>query len=199
MKFISFIWLKAAFIFNPVQMFFNGNFWEVFAKKFGSYTQKTVVDLACGTGELRKSIKPKKYLGIDINAAYIDYARKNIKSENTKFILGNALEFSLPEKFDIAFLIAAAHHLSDQQLLTLFSTIEKNKIKNFILIDDIPQGFLSNILMWLDDVLGGGKYFRQLDELADLVGRKFKIEDQGTFSARGSFYKYRYIVSSSKA
>lgn len=195
MRILSFIWLHAALIFNPTQVFFNGNFWEVFAQKFGRFPTKSILDLACGTGELRRFISPKKYLGIDINHSYINLARKNFNQPNTSFVAGDALKFKLSDNFDTAFLISAAHHLSDQQLKTLFLTIKRNNIRQFILVDDVPQGFLSGLLSWLDASLGGGNYFRELDELVSLVSKELTVEDQGTFSAQNSLYKYRYIVA----
>lgn len=195
MKYLSIIWLKSAFIFNPIQLFFNGNFWQVFAQKFGNLSSKSVLDLACGTGELRRYIFPKKYVGVDINPSYITLAQKNFNQTNTKFLIGNALKFKSEEKFDVAFLVSAAHHLSDQNLQILFTGVKKNHIEKFILVDDVPQGFLAGLLSWLDDKLGGGKYFRTLDQLVDLMSKEFRIEDQGTFFAQNSFYKYRYIVA----
>lgn len=195
MNFLSKLWLSAASMFEPVQYLFNGNFWKVFVKKLGKFENKRVLDLACGTGEINKFINPSKYLGIDINNFYISYAKKRFKNKRISFQLGNITEINILEKFDAAFLISAAHHLSDDQLSILIETVKRNKLKSLIIIDALPKGFLAQILKWLDANLGGGKYFRALEEITKLCSNKrYKITDKGYFEARGSFYIYYYLI-----
>lgn len=76
MKMISSIWTRLVRTFEPIQYFFNGNFWKVFVDKFGRFTGKNVLDIACGTGEILRYINPSGYLGIDINPYYIEFAQK---------------------------------------------------------------------------------------------------------------------------
>ena len=96
-------------LFDPVQALFNGNFWKVFEEKFKNYTNGRVLDMACGTGELRRHITPKEYVDIDINPSYIDYNNANIKTTKTKFLLMDASKNLPAQKFDTVFLISALH------------------------------------------------------------------------------------------
>lgn len=194
MSVLSKLWLSAASLFEPIQYFFNGNFWKVFVKKFGKFERKKILDLACGTGEINKFIKPAKYLGIDLNSSYLKYAKLRFENVKIKFQLGNIIEINLLEKFDTALLISAAHHMSDNELAQLIRSVKKNKIKSLIIVDALPKGILAQGLKWLDATLGGGKHFRSKDKLSILLSNsKCKIEDDGYFEARGSFYIYYFL------
>ena len=196
---LSKLWLAYAPFFNPVQDCFNGDFWIVFEKKFGKFgNNQKVIDLASGTGELRNHINPKKYIGIDLNKYYILYARSNFKDTKDLFLIGDITKYDLPKNFDTAFLISAAHHLSDHSLGKLSKRIKKCGVKNLIVIDGNPRGMLSGILSWLDRVLGGGKYFRSEREIAKILSKDLEVETIGRFKARRSFYDYPYVYLTNK-
>lgn len=191
---ISSIWLKLPALFDPVQRLFNGKFWEVTREMFGRYGQGNVLDLACGTGELRRYINPNTYYGLDINPNFINYANKRFTGRNTNFIAGD-MTTSIPDvNFDTAFLIGAAHHLSENQMETVLKILKRKKVKRVIIIDGLPNGSVSKVLEWLDDVLGGGKFFKDETELAKITERYFKIESRGTYSTPYSLYRYPYVV-----
>ncbi|KKS69554.1 MAG: Methyltransferase domain family [Candidatus Daviesbacteria bacterium GW2011_GWA2_42_7] len=181
-------------LFNPVQRVFNGKFWEVTREMFGHYGQGNVLDLACGTGELRKYINPNVYYGLDINPNFISFAKKRITGRNTNFIAGD-MTTSIPNvNFDTAFLVSAAHHLSEDQLETVLKTLKVKKVRRVIIIDGVPFGVISRFLEWLDDVLGGGEFFKDESELANITKKFFKIESRGTYKAPYSLYRYPYVV-----
>ncbi len=188
------LWLKLAVIFDPVQYFFNGNLWEVFNKKFGDFKDQKVIDLACGTGELRRHITPISYLGVDINSAYIKYAKQNIKFKNTTFKVGDITKYKIVNLKDTVFFISAMHHLSDEQIKILFKNLRGGRIKEFIIVDDIPVGIFASLLSWLDSFLGGGSYFRSEKEIVKLAQLYFKVKDHGIFAAKRSFYSYPYVL-----
>lgn len=193
MNIFSKLWLSAASFFEPVQYFFNGNFWKVFVKQFGNFEKKKVLDMACGTGEITKFINPVKYLGVDVNKFYIDYAIKRNDKKNTRFALKDITKLGYLETFDTALLISAAHHLSDKQVRSVLNSVRRNKVKRLIIVDAIPKGWAANILKWLDAILGGGKYFRSPEQLESLVVLGGKVLGKGLFNAKGSFYTYFFI------
>lgn len=197
MRFLSSLWLKAAAIFDPIQYFFNRDFWGVFVSSLSDFSNKTLLDLACGPGELRNHINPKKYIGVDINESYINYAKKRYMSkENTLFVNSDITKYYTKDRIDVAVFISAAHHFSDDQMIALFKMIKRNSPKRFILVDGVPnEGIFSGILFWLDDVLGGGKYFRTEKELKTLMTPYLKVEASGVFRVPGSFYYYPYVVA----
>lgn len=197
MNILSNLWLSLGPLFDPVQYFFNGSFWEVFCKKFDKYTRGEVIDLACGTGEMRKWVKSTKYLGIDMNASYIQYAKERFTEKNTKFINGDITKANLKGSGSTALIISAVHHLSDKQLTDTFKNLKKHKIKNLVIVDGYPQGPLSGVLAWLDAVLAGGEYFRKEDEISKLVKPHYKIKEKGRFFAKRSFYFYPFVIATS--
>lgn len=187
--------MSLAPIFDPIQYLFNGNFWEVFNKKFSSYTKGRVVDLACGTGEMRRWIKPKLYQGVDLNASYINYAKQRFEENNTTFVAGDITKFSPETTLDTALLVSAVHHLTDEQLKKAFKNLRRNKVKNLIVVDGYPKRLFAPLLAWLDAVLAGGEYFRDENEMANLVEPFYKIKSKGVFYAKRSFYNYPYVIA----
>lgn len=194
LSFVSKLWLNLAILFDPIQYFFNKKFWNIFRHKFGKYTNLTILDLACGTGEISDFISPKKYLGVDINKAYIHYAISKRASSNTHFQVGDITKIRLNKKYEIAFLISAAHHLSDDQIHTLCRNLKKNKIPLLLLVDGYPIGIFNRILEILDSFLAGGDYFRNQNEITKLLKQHGKILKKGTFTVVDSYYIYPYAL-----
>lgn len=192
-NFASRVWLKSVFLFAPTQLVLNGNFWEEFTKRFGDYAKGSVVDLGCGTGDLLNHINPEKYIGADINSSYITSNQKKWDRKNISFVLADITQYK--PQTDTAFLISVIHHLSDEQVGNLCSTLSKSKIKRFVIVDGYPIGIFSNILSWLDKVLGGGEHFRKEEKIRDLIAKYFKVVESGTFDATNSFYRYPYLIA----
>ncbi len=188
-------WLKSAPLFDPVQYIFNGNFWHEFLAKFGPYTDGNVVDLACGTGELRRHISPKSYLGVDINPDFIVHAKRTIHDHKTKFLIGDITKYKINTDPDTVFFISAAHHLADGQLNQLTRLLKDINVRIFVLVDGRPRGIFSPVLSFLDAKFGGGKYFRGPEEIVALVKPNLTIIKRGEFSAGFSFYSYPYLVA----
>ena len=194
MNFLKTIWLKSAFLFEPVQDIFNGNFWDVFAKKFRKYTEGRVLDLGCGTAEFRKHISPKSYLGLDVNKPYIVLNKNNFLDKKTHFEVFDIAKYKPWGKFDSAFLVSVAHHLSDRQLESVCSNVKKLEIKYLVIADGYPIWPFKKVLIYLDSFLGGGDYFRNENQVAKIATKQMKLIDKGNFSARRSLYTYPYVV-----
>jgi demethylmenaquinone methyltransferase/2-methoxy-6-polyprenyl-1,4-benzoquinol methylase len=68
-------------------------------------TEKTVLDLACGTGILTRQIAEKiplaKVIGVDITTSYLEKAREKLNLyQNVSFVNQDAEKLDLGEKFD---------------------------------------------------------------------------------------------------
>ena len=73
---------------------------------------KTILDLACGTGELESKLSRTgiKFTGVDISPGMIKAAKK--KFPQGKFIVGDAAKVRLGEKFDMVLLLFdSANHM----------------------------------------------------------------------------------------
>lgn len=203
MNIFSNLWLNRADQFDRIQRFFNRDFWQTFIKNFGNLKGKNILDLACGTGKLSDYINAKSYLGVDLNSAYIKFAKNSREGVNVKFILGDVTKYQPSRRFDFATLISAIHHLSDTQIQMIIYNLTLSKVDKLIIVDGFPIGSAAPLLKYLDDKLGGGKYFRTLDQLKETVvgkrsGYKIKIERSGELNSKSKFYKYPFLVLSFK-
>jgi len=65
----------------------------------------SILELGCGTGNytrlLREKYKTAHIKALDISERMIDLARDKLKQENIEFIVGDAQELDLKEKFDL--------------------------------------------------------------------------------------------------
>ena len=69
-------------------------------KKYCKNSGKTMLDIACGTGEHLKYIeKDFDCYGIDINKPMLDIAKRKLK--RTKLVAGNMTNFKIGKRFDI--------------------------------------------------------------------------------------------------
>jgi ubiquinone/menaquinone biosynthesis C-methylase UbiE len=103
--------------------------WGVFARNAASRLEaffrlrgekpETILDLACGTGELEKRLSRHgiKFTGVDISPGMIKAARD--KFSEGKFILGDAAQVRLGRKYDMVLLLFdSANHMKSLSHLT---------------------------------------------------------------------------------
>lgn len=82
-----------------------------------------ILDLGCGTGLFKKYYPDCSYVGIDINARYIDHARRNITGH---FILGDMLKLERhigSSRFNHIIANGVLHHLDDIGVTTLMKQV----------------------------------------------------------------------------
>lgn len=78
-------------------------------------SERTLLDVACGTGQLATYFLEAGYTvtGLDLSPAMLDHARQNAGGRGT-FILGDAADFSIPEPVGLAVsTYDALNHLPD--------------------------------------------------------------------------------------
>jgi SAM-dependent methyltransferase len=118
----------------------NLEFYQTFAEAFASTRRRlqpgalrairavppssSVLDLACGTGELARGLARRgyhgEYLGIDASPAMLDIARERAPHVWAKFQMADLSQDDWPEglgqRYDRAFLLAALHHVPGDDL-----------------------------------------------------------------------------------
>ena len=79
-----------------------------------------VLDVGCGPGTNSLQFRHTKYLGIDINAAYIESARRSYGRE---FIVADARTYRTPSesRFDFILVNSFLHHIAAAEVVELLS------------------------------------------------------------------------------
>ncbi|MDO8538015.1 MAG: class I SAM-dependent methyltransferase [archaeon] len=114
------------------------NFDEVFRNiktNLKKNQQTKILDLCCGTGILPRKwlskLKKIKYVGVDINKPFLDFARKQMKNKpNFNFVYGNAAKIKLKDKFDIIIATSSYHHIVDSQKKQFLNNIKQHLKEN---------------------------------------------------------------------
>lgn len=134
----------------------------------------TVLDIGCGNGNISIPLASLGYkvLGIDTDAASIEYAKKRNVFPNASFKTTDIAELEADEKFDAIICSEVLEHLDDPQETLL--SIKKMLTPDGPLIVTIPNGYGSFGLMELL-VRGLRKigFARPIDSLRRLVHQEY--------------------------
>jgi len=190
-------WLTFPKVFEPIQNFFNGNFFFVLAKKLKKYPTNKVLDIGCGAGSFLTAFNPKQYLGIDINQALIVLAKKlYFKNKVFSFVHVDALKFIPSQHFDLVVLVSMTHHLSNQQLKKLLRHLCNNvKFKYLLIIDGKPT---NNIFKPFLEILDIGAEFREVKDLIPFFKKNYSIVERGNLQANKQWYYYPFVLAKKK-
>jgi SAM-dependent methyltransferase len=116
---------------NPFCDFFNDGSTNLNLDGSNLLTDKTVLDLACGSGVYTKILKTKfnakRVIGVDISAEMIKKAQEINSTPGVEYVLSDAADVTLNEEFDLvvaSFLLCNAK--SPQELLRMLSNIYKH-------------------------------------------------------------------------
>jgi 2-polyprenyl-3-methyl-5-hydroxy-6-metoxy-1,4-benzoquinol methylase len=110
-------------VFHYVRLLANGTraVQEVRAA-LAATADERVLDLGCGAGGLCLAA-PGEYLGIDLNPAYIAFARRRFGNARRHFEVCALDELDRREAFDKAIMASVLHHLSDAEASTLLARL----------------------------------------------------------------------------
>ena len=137
---------------NKLYSLFSNTLFYSFSQKImsGTYFRRKVVnkyitknnvnvlDIGCGPAEILDSLPIVNYFGYDINAAYINFAkRKYGKKGNFYCRKFTNKELKKLPRFDHVLLLGILHHLNDKEIKQLILRIKKvlKKNGNIIAID----------------------------------------------------------------
>lgn len=126
----------------------------------------SVIDIGCGIGQY-STITEGKYLGVDMNKRYINYAHKRHRRSNQSFRCTDVTTvLDEQSRFDLVLMADFLHHISDRQcvnLLNISSHLAKQYVINFepITEQSNPVG------RWIVEH-DRGNYVRPLDKLHQL-------------------------------
>lgn len=182
-------WLKYPRFYDYIQILATGGFLQVVVRALPKLDGKRVLDLGCGTGNLLNHIKPKEYLGVDINKKFIQLAKKKFPDNDFKVL--NLVKENLPNNnYDYVFIMNVLHHLSDKQVLGIFRKIKKwKKAKKLIIVESRPVGMVGNFLEGMD----AGENFRDFADLLPLVRTFYSISRKKIVKAPFGTYQYQIL------
>lgn len=133
---------------------------------------RRVLDVGCGPGTNTHHFENVDYLGIDLNEAYVDYARR---LHGRSFEVADATTFEVPEgeRFDFVLINSFLHHIGDEdvrRLLAHLSTVLDEggciHVMELVLPEELSAG---RLLARLDR----GDHARPLADWRRLLGESF--------------------------
>jgi SAM-dependent methyltransferase len=122
-----------------------------------------VLDVGCGPGTNSRQFTHAKYLGIDINPAYVESARRRFRRE---FVVADARTYRAdPEgRFDFILVNSFLHHIATADVVELLSNLRSFLTDDgsiHVLEPVMPSGWpLARLLAYADR----GKFVRPLQE-----------------------------------
>jgi len=190
-------WLTFPWSFEPVQNFFNGDFFFVLKNKIKKYPQSKILDLGCGMGTFLDAFDPRLYIGVDVNPSFIRMARKKYaEKNNVTFVCSDVLNYQTKEKFDLLVMVSMIHHFPDKQFNNLLKHLHKNVDFNYlIVIDGKPTKTIWKPVLQLLD-LGGD--FRDVKELKTFFNHSYEIVETGNLWSNKKFYYYPFAMAKKK-
>jgi SAM-dependent methyltransferase len=146
-----------------------GTYADFVRTKVGHDAGTRILDIGCGIGAHRALLVPCRYLGIDINPAYIEEARRRHGEE---FAVMDAAELKFENaSFDTAVSVATCHHLSDQTIRAMIGEVMRVLAKDgiFHIIDPVlPLDPSQRFKRWLFES-DRGRFQRRLDQMKALL------------------------------
>jgi len=134
------------------------------------------LDLGCGPGAFSDVFLGGDYVGVDMNARYIEHARKHRKGA---FIVGDARKVDLPDgRFDQVLIFGLLHHLSDDDVRAVLSECRRMLVPGgrLLAIEDIPALSRLNLVGHLIHRVENGEHIRKVEEYRALYGEAARIE-----------------------
>jgi SAM-dependent methyltransferase len=132
-----------------------------------------ILDLGCGYGEISQYFPNScSYLGVDLNASYIDYAQQKHKQNNTEFMVGDISDFDVANRgpFDLVFLKGVLHHLPSDQIKKLVESSralvsESGRLVAIEPVFDPDQSLIARLVIAADR----GRYVRDVEGYESLL------------------------------
>jgi len=134
------------------------------------------LDLGCGPGEFADEFAGDDYVGADLNARYIDHARR---TRSGTFVVTDARKVDLPDRrFDQILIFGLLHHLPDADVRVVLSEAHRLLVPGgrILAIEDIPAISKLNLIGHLIHNIENGEYIRPPGEYRRLYTEKTTVE-----------------------
>ena len=136
------------------------------------------LDLGCGPGAFSDLFDGDDYVGVDMNARYIEYARRARKGA---FLRGDARKVELPDaRFDQALIFGLLHHLPDEDVRAVLGELKRlmGPGGRALIIEDIPAVSKLNLIGHLIHNVENGEHIRPAEEYRRLYSEFARVESE---------------------
>lgn len=106
---------------------------EEIKKELDRVRRATIIDFCCGTCEIFSRLLPdpriSRFIGIDIEPSYLEFARQRLKGVNgieIELVHGDAVDCHLGSAADIVIASSAYHHIEDERKFRFLRTVIKH-------------------------------------------------------------------------
>jgi SAM-dependent methyltransferase len=137
---------------------------------------RRTLDLGCGPGAFASLFAGDDYVGLDMNARYIDHARHHCPGA---FVVGDARRTDLPDaRFDQVLIFGMLHHLDDDATRQVLAECRRLLVKGgrILAIEDIPAISRLNLIGHLIHNVENGEHIRPADDYKRLYREFATIE-----------------------
>jgi 2-polyprenyl-3-methyl-5-hydroxy-6-metoxy-1,4-benzoquinol methylase len=172
----------------------------------------TVCEIGCGGGDnlfavykycLKKNI-PVNFIGVDMNAECIAFAKQQYPQLNCEWICSDYAVATMAQQPDIVFSSLFCHHFTDKQMVSMLQWLQKNSRKGFF-INDLHRHWLAYYLIKYITRFFSKSYLVKNDACLS-VSRGFKkkewlqlFQQAGLTNYRVSWkWAFRFLVISKK-
>jgi SAM-dependent methyltransferase len=136
------------------------------------------LDLGCGPGAFSDLFEAGDYVGVDLNARYIDHARRTRKGA---FIVSDAKHVDLPDgRFDQVLIFGLLHHLPDEEARGVLSECRRLLVAGgrVLVIEDIPSVSRLNLIGHLIHRVENGEFIRPVEDYRRLYAGSGRVEHE---------------------
>jgi len=137
---------------------------------------RRTLDLGCGPGAFSDLFEAGDYVGVDLNARYIDHARRTRKGS---CIVSDAKKVDLPAaRFDQVLIFGLLHHLPDEEARAVLSECRRLLVTGgrLLVIEDIPTVSRLNLIGHLIHRVENGEHIRPVEDYRRLYAGTGQVE-----------------------
>jgi ubiquinone/menaquinone biosynthesis C-methylase UbiE len=153
------------------------------------------LDLGCGPGAFADLFAGQDYVGIDLNARYIEHARKHRPGA---YQVGDARKLDLPDaRFDQVLIFGLLHHLDDDAVRDVLRETRRVLAPggHALVIEDIPAVSRLNLIGHLLHNIENGEHIRPPEAYRRLYAEVSRIErDEVLRSGICDYYAARLVT-----
>lgn len=139
---------------------------------------ESVLDTGCGCGWFCQVV-PGSYLGIDLETAYLDFARWRWGSSGRRFERMLLEDLPTNAKFDRAIMASVLHHLSDEVANSVLGTLARVVRHRLVVLDLDPDASRGIQKFFLNH--DRGEHIRPPSRQREILESHFRVVDQYSF------------------